>query len=298
MTNSWSTRDKRLLRTIPVVAAGVCLALSGCGNGENPAQFVAAIVAKSIALGKETNVHVPVDRSHALSEDDTRYVVFESAEPDVVTDDTNRVTDVFVYDRQTKQTIRVSIGRTGAQANGGSFSPMVSRNGRVIAFESLATNLVPEDTNRQRDIFVHDRETGETTRVSVNSQGVQANNFSRAARLSEDGRYVAFESLASNLVPGDTNGVIDVFVFDRQTKRTTRVSVAGDGAQANNMSVNPSMSADGRQVTFESFATNLTTDQADLPKQIFVHDRETRQTLRATQAVGEQPSEKDSVAIR
>lgn len=240
----------------------------------------------------------PAGTSYSSSEDDKRYVVFESAEPDVVKDDTNRMTDVFVYDQQTRQTIRVSVSRTGAQANGGSFAPVVSRNGRVVVFESLATNLVPEDTNRQRDIFVHDRETGETTRISVNSQGAQANNFSQAARLSEDGRYVGFESLASNLVPSDTNGVIDVFVHDRQTKRTTRVSVASDGAQANSLSVNPSMSADGRQITFESFATNLSTDQADLPKQIFVHDRETGQTLRAIQAVREQPSEKDNVAIR
>jgi Tol biopolymer transport system component len=278
--------------------AGLCLALSGCGNGENPAQTVAILLDKTIALGKGMNPHNPVDRSNSSSDNDNRYVVFESAESEVVKGDTNRVTDVFVYDQRTKQTIRVSVGRTGAQANGGSFAPVVSRDGRVVAFESLATNLVSEDTNRQRDIFVHDRETGETTRVSVNSQGVQANSFSQAARLSEDGRYVAFESFASNLVPGDTNGVIDVFVHDRQTKRTTRISVASDGTQANNVSINPILSADGRQVAFESFATNLSNDQVERLKQIFIHNRETGQTLRVIKAVFEQPSEKESVAIR
>lgn len=146
MTSSWSTRHEHLLRmwTTPVLTAGACFALSGCGNGENPAQIVAALLAKSITLGKETNMHAPVGTSHSSSEDDKRYVVFESAEPDVVKDDTNRVTDVFVYDQQTRQTIRLSVSRTGAQANGGSFAPVVSRNGRVVAFESLATNLVPE----------------------------------------------------------------------------------------------------------------------------------------------------------
>lgn len=280
------------------MAVGLCLVLSGCGNGENPAQTMEALLAKTFARGAGTNLQNRVDQSHISADDDKRYVVFESAEPDVVTGDTNRVTDVFIYDQQTKLTIRVSVSSAGAQANGGSFAPVVSRDGRIVAFESLATNLVPEDTDRHRDIFVHDRETGKTTRVSVSSQGSQANNFSQAARLSEDGRYVAFESLASNLVPGDTNGVIDVFVYDRQTKRTTRVSVASDGAQANNMSVHPMLSPDGHQVTFESFATNLSTDQAEQLKQTFIHDRETGQTLRATKSVREQSSERDGVAIQ
>ena len=103
-----------------------------------------------------------------------------------------------------------------------------------------------------------------------------------ATHLSGDGRYVVFESMASNLVSGDMNGVIDVFVHDRQTKRTTRVSIASSGAQANNTSVNPTLSTDGRYVTFESFATNLSPDKADGPKQTFVHDRQAGQARRAS----------------
>lgn len=256
------------------------LLLAGCGNGENPIQSAVKLLSHARTSGESAVQHEQQGKSIPTLDGDERYVAFESAESSVVEDDTNRVTDVFVYDRHTRQTTRVSVNSIGAQANGGSFAPEVPRDGRFVVFESLATNLVPDDTNRQRDVFVHDWQTKQTTRVSMGSEGAQANNFSQAAHLSQDGRYVVFESLASNLVPGDTNGVIDVFIHDRQTKRTTRVSVVSGGAQANNMSVNPSISADGRYVTFESFATNLLPDQADGSKQTFVHDRQTGQTIR------------------
>lgn len=272
---------QQITRSITCAFLGaMSLLLAGCGNGENQVQSVAKLLSNARAFGESAGQHEQQGKSIPTLDGDERYVAFESAESSVVEDDTNRVTDVFVYDRHTKQTTRVSVNSIGVQANGGSFAPEVTRAGRFVVFESLATNLVPDDTNKQRDVFVHDRQTGATTRVSVNSDGVQANNFSQSAHLSEDGRYVVFESLASNLVPGDTNNVIDVFVHDRQTKRTTRVSVASGGAQANNMSVNPFISADGRYVTFESFATNLLPDKADGPKQTFVHDRQTGQTIR------------------
>lgn len=277
-----------LLRTMQQIPRSITCAflgamsllLAGCGNGENTTQAVAKLFSNARASGESAVQHEQQGKSIPTLDGDERYVAFESAESSVVEDDTNRVKDVFVYDRHTKQTTRVSVNNSGAQANGGSFAPKVTRDGRYVVFESLATNLVPDDTNRQRDVFVHDRQSGKTSRVSVDSAGSQANNFSQAAHLSEDGRYVAFESLASNLVSGDTNGVIDIFAHDRQTKRTTRVSVASGGAQANNMSINSSISADGRYVTFESFATNLLPDKADGPKQTFVHDRQTGQTIR------------------
>jgi archaellum component FlaF (FlaF/FlaG flagellin family) len=266
----------------------LCMGLSvmspffaGCGNGESPAQSATTLLAKARALAKEMGSGNPVAQSVPRSGSEGSLIAFESAESNVVENDMNRVTDVFVYDRQAKRTTRVSINSGGAQANAGSFLPQLSHDGRYVVFESLASNLVPDDTNRQRDVFVHDLRTQETRRVSVNSAGEQANNFSQAAHVSRDGRYVVFESLASNLVPGDTNGVIDVFVHDRQTQHTTRVSVATGGSQANNTSVNPTVSGDGRFVTFESFATNLTPEQTDGQKQTFIHDRETGKTVRA-----------------
>ena len=274
-------QEKRGCTPIAAAVTSLCLALAGCGNGENPAQTARTLLAKARAMAKGADSGGPPAPPAAPSGSDGRFVAFESADPTLVARDTNRVTDVFVHDRESKRTTRVSIDSGGAQANAGSFLPQMSRDGRYVVFESLAGNLAPDDTNRQRDIFVHDLRSRTTTRVSVDSAGGQANNFSRAAHLSGDGRYVVFESLASNLVPGDTNGVIDIFVHDRETKRTTRVSVATDGRQANNTSVNPSVSDDGRYVTFDSFATNLTPDRPDGQKQTFVHDRETGYTRRA-----------------
>ena len=114
--------------------------------------------------------------------------------------------------------------------------PSISADGRFVAFESLASNLVPGDTNGVGDVFVHDRQTGTTERVSVSSAGTQGNGDSAVPSISADGRFVAFVSVASNLVPGDTNGRLDVFVHDRQTGTTERVSVSSAGTQGNGAS--------------------------------------------------------------
>src|SRR5205814_1700648 len=135
----------------------------------------------------------------------------------LVPGDTNGQSDVFVHDRQTRLTERVSVDSAGNQADGESASPALSADGRYVAFSSSATNLVPGDTNGQSDVFVHDRQTRITERVSVDSAGNQADGESASPALSADGRYVAFSSSATNLVPGDTNGQSDVFVHDRRT---------------------------------------------------------------------------------
>jgi Tol biopolymer transport system component len=109
-------------------------------------------------------------------------------------------------------TERVSVSSGGAQGNNGSDSPAISLGGRFVAFQSRATNLVPGDTNNLVDVFVHDRQTGTTRRVSVSTGGAQGNNESRSPAISADGRFVAFDSPSSNLVSGDTNGVEDIFV--------------------------------------------------------------------------------------
>src|ERR687892_5749 len=132
---------------------------------------------------------------------------------------------------------RVSVASNAAQADNNSFSSSISADGRFVAFASLATNLVPGDTNDSEDVFVRDRATGQTTRVSVASNGAQADDWSfPTPSISADGRFVAFTSFATNLVPGDTNGIDDVFVHDRATGETTRVSVASNAAQAEDRS--------------------------------------------------------------
>jgi Tol biopolymer transport system component len=158
---------------------------------------------------------------------DGRYVVFSSSAANIVAGDTNNscdtnydgvymdnCPDVFVRDRQTGVTERVSVSSAGSLGNGHSQAPSISSDGRYVAFDSYASNLMPDDT-RDRDIFVHDRQTGVTEQVSVDSAGNQANNDSYYPAISGDGRYVAFGSIASNLVLDDTNDVQDVFVHDR-----------------------------------------------------------------------------------
>jgi Tol biopolymer transport system component len=208
---------------------------------------------------------------------DGRYVAFESIATNLVSGDTNGV-DVFVRDRQTGTATRVSKSSTGAEANGNSYSPAISADGRYVVFESAATNLVAGDTNVKNDIFVRDRNTGTTTRVSKSSAGVEANDISYYPVITADGRYVTFKSSATNLVSGDTNGVDDIFVRDRNTGTTTLVSRSSSGAQGDDASDIPAISADGRYVTFESIATNLVPGDVNGVWDIFVRDRQTGTT--------------------
>jgi Tol biopolymer transport system component len=215
---------------------------------------------------------------------DGRHVAFESDADNLVAGDTNGNWDVFVHDREARTTTRVSLASDGTQGNGGSYSPSISADGRYVAFRSRASNLVAGDTNGNWDVFVHDRQTRTTTRVSLASDGTQGNDVSRNPSISADGRYVAFQSDASNLVAGDINGESDVFVRDRQTRTTTRISLASGGAEGNGDSWNPSISADGRYVAFYSSASNLVAGDINGEGDIFVHDRRTRTTTRVSLA--------------
>ncbi len=214
---------------------------------------------------------------------DGRYVTFQSFASNLVANDTNRMSDIFVHDRQTAQTTRVSVSSEGVQGNHHSYNPSISSDGRYLAFDSYASNLVPNDTNGGiGDVFVHDRETGQTTIVSVDSAGMQGNLWSSYPSISSDGRYVAFQCYASNLVPNDTNGTMDILVHDRETGQTTRVSVNSEGVQGNDYSGFPSISPDGRYVAFESIASNLVPNDTNGDCDIFVHDRQTGQTTRVS----------------
>jgi Tol biopolymer transport system component len=219
---------------------------------------------------------------------DGRFVAFESGARNLVPSDTNGAMDVFVHDRATQSTSRVSVSSTGAQAitPDGSFMPSISGDGRWVAFQSWAANLVPGDTNAAPDVFVHDRQTLATTRVSVGSGGAQANGASFSPSISHDGRWVAFASAATNLAAGDVNGAYDVFVRDLQTGATTLVSVASAGTHGDNHSMHPSVSADGRWVAFQSFATNLVASDANGAWDVFLHDRQMATTTRVSVGAG------------
>lgn len=205
-----------------------------------------------------------------------RFVVFASRSDDLVANDNNGVTDIFLSDRLTGIVKRVSVASNGDESNGRSFNPVISTDGRFVAFESSATNLIPYDNNNLCDIFIRDLQgTGITERVSVASNGGEANGFSGAPTISADGRFIAFSSEASNLVPNDNNYSFDIFIRDRQGNGTTeRVSVASNGDEANDYSNYPSISANGRFVAFESSATNLVPNDNNRKLDIFVRDLE------------------------
>jgi Tol biopolymer transport system component len=213
---------------------------------------------------------------------DGRFVAFGSDAGNLVPGDTNQDGDVFVHDRQTGATERVSVDSLGTQGNGESELPGISADGRFVAFDSGASNLVPGDTNGNADIFVHNRQTGTTERESVDGNGVEANGGSRRVDISSDGRFVVFYSTATNLVPNDTNNALDIFVHDRQTAATERVSVDGSGGQANGRSWDAKLSGDGRFVSFNSDATNLVPADTNGFEDVFVHDRLTGATERVS----------------
>jgi Tol biopolymer transport system component len=210
---------------------------------------------------------------------DGRYVAFWSDANNLVSGD-KYYDDIFLRDILLGTTTPVSVDSSGTQGNEDSYSPSISADGRYVAFVSYASNLVSGDTNGWEDIFLHDTQTGTTTRLSVDSSGTQGNGQSYTPSISEDGYYVAFRSSASNLVSGDTNGTWDIFLRDTQTGITTRLSVDSSGTQGNEDSYSPSISADGRFVVFGSDATNLVSGDTNGKSDIFLRDIQTGKTKR------------------
>jgi Tol biopolymer transport system component len=203
-----------------------------------------------------------------------KYVAFETDATNLsVKLDKNRQPDIYVHNIQTGQTNRVSINSQGKQADGYSFDPDISDDGRYVAFFSEATNLaVKPDGNNANDVFVYDRKDRITHRVSVDSSGHEGKGDSYQPSISGNGRYIAFTSRARNLVAKDRNSSADVFVYDMEKHRTTRVSVASSGQQGNDTSRSPAISSDGRYVAFVSTATNLVRDDTNAAEDVFVHD--------------------------
>ncbi|MFN0241714.1 MAG: TolB family protein [Planctomycetota bacterium] len=205
---------------------------------------------------------------------DGRFVVFSSDATNLVPNDTNGEFDLFVQDLQTGALERVSVGSNGVESNHDTWIiSTISADGRYVAFTSTATNLA-EDVNGVDDVFVHDRETGETRCVSVDSAGIQSNAQSKQGSISGNGRYVAFFSNGDNLVPNDTNAVYDIFLYDMFARKTTRISVDDAGNEGTAGSRNPWLSLDGRYVLFTSGASNLVPNDLGFGED-FVRDRRT-----------------------
>jgi Tol biopolymer transport system component len=259
----------------------LCLSLLGVAALATPS--VATVARTRLVSARSNGAPGEMgDSTYSVLSGTGRYVAFESEATNLVPDDENGSPDVFVHDRATGRTRRVSIRSNGAEADDGAQSPAISANGRYVAFASSSSDLVPDDDNSQTDIFVHDRATGRTRRVSVRSNGAEADGSSGSPSLSAGGRYVAFSSGAANLVDGDDLGYNDVFVHDQETGRTRRVSVRSNGSEGNGHSSDSSISAGGRYVAFSSAASNLVSDDDLGHGDVFVHDRETGRTRRVS----------------
>ena len=217
---------------------------------------------------------------------DGRWVAFASAAA-LAPDDTNNAFDIYVRDRVAQTTTRVSVASDGTQANNLSLAPRISADGTVVVFHSFASNLVADDTNNAADVFAHDRTSGATDRMSVSSTGAQGTRQSVGAQVSGDGRFVAFDSDSPNLVTGDANGRTDVFVRDRTSGVTERVSVSTLGGEGNNQSGfldPPSLSFDGRWVAFTSGANNLVPNDTNNRVDVLLRDRQLGTTTRVNVA--------------
>lgn len=198
---------------------------------------------------------------------------------------------VRVAEGQYIQIERVSKSSAGLQADSSSATPSLSADGRFAAFSSIATNLVTGDTNAARDVFLFDRQTGLVVRASLSSNGIQGDGDSESPATSQDGKFTAYVSSAANLVTGDTNGVADIFVFERDANLTTRVSVSSAALQADGASAQPVISGDGRYVVFRSEATNLVTGDTNAVSDIFLHDRQTGATTLLSSGLSALPAD-------
>jgi Ca2+-binding RTX toxin-like protein len=239
-----------------------------------------------------TNSLSPAGTGGVAISADGRFIAFASNASNLVPNDTNKYPDIFVRDMLTGTTEIVSTDSQGNRTRpvGDSSRPDISDDGRYVAFQSVATNLVPNDTNITFDIFVKDRQTGKTTRVSTDSAGRQGTYVTDAdigvgasnPSISGDGRYVAFRSRFNNLVPGDTNGYGDIFVKDLQTNQTRLVSTDSAGNPSNGTSYDPVISSDGRYVAFASAASNLVENDVLGAPDVFLKDLQTGITTRVS----------------
>ena len=239
----------------------------------------ADVFVKDLVTGELVRVSTAEDGTEAnglsaypsLSADGTR-VAFSSDATNLVEDDTDTYTDIYVKDLETGELILASVDANGDKGDEGGNRPSLSANGSRVAFWSYASNWVAGDTELTADVFVKDLDTGELLLASADQNGTRGNGGSSSASLSADGTRVAFESQASNLVGGDTDGDTDVFVKDLPTDVVILASADGAGTSGNSSSAYPSLSADGNRVAFESLASNFGEGDTDTVLDAYVKD--------------------------
>ncbi|PCJ54153.1 MAG: hypothetical protein COA70_05830 [Planctomycetota bacterium] len=229
-------------------------------------------ITESISINMSGQFAFGTSSAPAISADGT-WVAYESSAEDLVASDSNGKRDIFIHNLGSGLTEIVSVTSTGVQGNATSFNASVSGDGRFVAFQSWSSNLVINDTNNWQDVFLHDRQLGTTICMSVDSSGLPGDGFSTNPIISGDGDFIAFVSSSSNLVPGDTNGTIDTFVFERSSGNLELISKSTSGILGNQGGGLASITADGRFVAFQSWSTNFITNDTNFSSDVFLHDR-------------------------
>jgi Tol biopolymer transport system component len=239
---------------------------------------VAGTTERVTVVGRRTEANG--ESSHPAISPDARFVAYQSFADNLVPDDTNFTSDVFLTDRQARTTVRVSLTSTGQQADNASGSPTITPDGRFVAFSSSSVLVAGEVDDSAEDVYLRDLQAGTT--VGLSTFGTEILGHSNAPAITPDGRFVAFQSWDDSLIPGDTNNSYDVIVLDRSTGAVERVSVSSAGEQGNDWSLGPAITPDGRFVAFHSFASNLVAADGNFDFDVFVHDRLTHTTTRAS----------------
>ena len=252
-------------------------------TNSSPDTFVSDLMNNTI---ERVNVSSSQAQANGLSEgggsvtSDGRFVVFSSWASNLAPGGTNAYSQVYLRDRQNQTTELVSVDSSENPADAHSSMCEITEDGRFVVFSSTSANLVAGDTNGVSDVFLRDRQSGTTVRVSVDSNGTEALGHSGGGRITSDGRFVVFFSDAPNLAAGDTNGATDVFLRDLQSGTTELVSLADDGSRGNGPSDWAEVSLDGRWIVFHSDATNLVPGDTNGWEDMFLRDRVTMTTER------------------
>jgi Tol biopolymer transport system component len=231
------------------------------------------VFVRDLANGTTTRLSVPESGGEADGAStaprisaDGRFVAFVSSATNLAAGDSNGSPDIFVRDLQASTLEWVSVSAAGGPSDGACDGPALSADGRYVAFASNARNLIAgesgDSVDQAWDVYRRDRQTGTTVRVSASLSGGKGDGQSFAAAISADGRYVAFASMATNLISSDLNGKSDIYLRDLSAGTTLRVSIGPGGLEPAGESLRPSMSADGRFVAFESSAGNLVSEPA------------------------------------
>ncbi len=289
--------------------------ISSDGNITALESFASTLVAGNITVFSDIYIHAIdtgtteriTDNINGLGSDgdsqapsidaDGNFVAFQSAATDLVAGDANGRVDVFVYNTTNATTDLISLNFNGLGTDGDSTAPSISADGNFVAFQSEATDLVAGDANGRVDIFVYDATNATTDLISLNFNGLGTDGDSTAPSISADGSLVAYQSAATDLVPGDVNGQIDIFVTDLDAGNTEIISIDVFGQGADGDSTSPSISADGRFVAFQSEATDLVFGDSNGQIDIFIWDRQNNNMVRINlNEAGNQAQGSDSLA--